>query len=376
MFLQRVFGKNDGNTARIPSIVATHGGLVCAFANNRIGSARDDVPESELLASVRLADGTWSSPRVIAAHSDWSYIIGSAVADDVAGKVMCLFSKVAVHENEFVKKYSPEERFALAAEKEKRDGIKEGFYVMETTDGINFTERRISVTPPSGRVDNWDYFSVVGSTHGSSAGITLRYGNHAGRLLLPARFSLLPVTEPALLKTGATNTVIWSDDHGETFFTGGAVEPGTAEGAVAELPDGRIYYNSRAYFGDGMRRCAWSDDCGKTFFGQRSVPDLIEPCCNGSLTSFFWRGRYVMLFSNPKSTTERRYMTLSISLDFGESWQTLLKLDDRPAAYSCLAVDEKNERLYLLFECGTGNCYEEIDVAEFSLSELLDSLLD
>ena len=320
---------------------------------------------------MRTPDSTWSPARAAAGFPDWSYMIGSAVADMETGKVMCLYKKIAVVENEFKKSHSPEARRKLALQKEERDGMTEGDYALETFDGISFTERKILIRPnPS--VSHGFLIGGAGFSHGSGSGITIRHGPHKGRLLLPARFSLHEVTDWAGLRTGSSNTVLWSDDHGESFCTGGIVEPGTGEGALAELPDGRIYFNSRAYFGDGLRRSAWSDDCGKSFYGQRSAPDLIEPCCNASMISVPYRGREILLFANPKSTSERVDMTFSASFDGGETWRNGKHVDCRHAGYSSLAFDEKSGLIFLLYECGTETSIDQIDLAELTVDEALE----
>jgi len=102
--------------------------------------------------------------------------------------------------------------------------------------------------------------------HMNEHGITLRRGEHRGRLLRPARY---------YGKQNSRNewpnhytTAIYSDDGGKVWQTS---EPfpafGTGEATVAELSDGRIYYNSRRHWApegvNPLRRwTAWSDDGG------------------------------------------------------------------------------------------------------------------
>ena len=371
MRIRTLFKGIGKDRPRIPSIVAAPDGRIYAFINNRIGSEKDDTAETEILCSVRSLSGDWSRPRVIAKQPGWSCMIGSAVADASTGNVMCLFKKIAVVENEFRKTLLPEERARMAREKEERDGALEGDYVVETADGEEFRERRISIAPNRQAAEGF-ILGSGGFSHGSGAGITMRYGKHAGRLLIPARLSLHPVTDWEGLKTGSANTVIYSDDHGESFQTGGIVEAGTGEGTLAELPDGRIYYNSRAYFRDGFRRSAWSSDAGETFTGQRAQRDLIEPCCNASVISASWQGREILLFANPKSTSQRVNMTLSASFDGGESWKDGKCVDHRCSGYSSLAFEEKSRLLFLLYECGEETSIDEVDIAELSVEEALD----
>ncbi|MBQ3864402.1 MAG: exo-alpha-sialidase [Clostridia bacterium] len=370
MRIQTLFKAAGQDHPRIPSVVAAPDGKVYAFINNRVGSDRDDTAETEILCTVRSLSGAWSKPLVVARQPDWSCMIGSAVVDTSDGRVMCLYKKIAVVENEFVKELTPEERERLARQKEERDGVQEGDYVVETLDGEVFRERKIPVAPNRMAAEGF-LLGAGGFSHGSGAGITVRHGEHAGRLLIPARISLHPVTDWEGLKTGSANTVLYSDDHGKSFQTGGIVEAGTGEGTLAELPDGRIYFNSRAYFGDGLRRSAWSCDAGETFLGQKAQQDLIEPCCNAAVVSAAYRGREILLFSNPKSTSERINMTLSASFDGGVSWQEGKCIDRRFSGYSSLAYEANSGLVFLLYECVEKTSIDEIDIAEFTVEEAL-----
>ncbi len=370
MRTQTLFKGTGGDRPRIPSVVAAPDGRVYAFANNRVATDRDDAAETEILVSVRSPEGRWSESRVISRHDGWSYMIGSAVADDSTGKVMCLFKKIAVVENEFKKKFAPEERARLAAIKEEKDGMEEGDYVVESADGTGFSERKILIHPCPGASG---FLSGSGGfSHGSGSGITLKHGPHAGRLLVPARISLHEVTDWSGLRTGSSNTVLWSDDHGSVFHTGGLVGPGTGEGTLAELPDGRIYYNSRAYFGDGYRRSAWSSDAGLSFYGQTAARDLVEPCCNAAVIAARYGEKDFLVFSNPKNRSSRVDMTLSVSTDGGEHWRCSLPVDHRRAGYSSLAFDGKKGLLFLLYECGEQTSADEIDIAEIPAGQLAD----
>jgi len=369
MKITRLFSSAGGDALRIPSIVSAPDGKVYAFANKRINTDRDDADETRLMVAVKNPGEDWGEPFVGAAHPGWSYMIGSAVCDENTGSVMCFFKKIAVMQNEFVKTMTEEARRALASEKEKADGIAEGDYILETF-GEGFTERKIEISPSPFCKEGF-LNGRGGFTHGGGSGITLHAGPYAGRLLIPARMSLHPTRTWEDLKTGSTNTLLYSDDHGETFHTGGIVEPGTGEGALAERSDGSIYFNSRAYFGDGLRRGAISLDGGLTFEEQHAHRDLIEPCCNADLLRVDYNGKICFLFSNPHSTTERTDMTLSLSEDEGKSWRFLLTLDHRKASYSSLCYEPREKKIYLLFECGEKTCIDEIDVAEFSLKEVL-----
>ena len=86
------------------------------------------------------------------------------------------------------------------------------------------------------------------SMHMNEHGITLRHGEHKGRLLRPSRYYGVRNhrDEWPTHYTGA----IYSDDHGKTWRTSDPFpENGTGEAIVTELSDGRINYNSRTLAG-------------------------------------------------------------------------------------------------------------------------------
>ena len=103
------------------------------------------------------------------------------------------------------------------------------------------------------------------SMHMNEHGITLRHGEHKGRLLRPSRW-YAGKNERARWPDHFTNA-IYSDDGGKTWHTSAPFPAnGTGEATVAELSDGTIYYNSRRHWApDGespLRRwSAMSKDC-------------------------------------------------------------------------------------------------------------------
>jgi sialidase-1 len=106
--------------------------------------------------------------------------------------------------------------------------------------------------------------------HMNESGITLRHGQHKGRLVRASRYYGEGKRPKSLFPTHYTNA-IFSDDGGKTWRTSDPFpENGTGEAAVAELSDGRIYYNSRRHWApegkSSLRRwTAWSDDGGATW---------------------------------------------------------------------------------------------------------------
>jgi sialidase-1 len=107
--------------------------------------------------------------------------------------------------------------------------------------------------------------------HMNELGITLRRGKHKGRLLRPSRWYAGKNARDRWPQH-YTNA-IFSDDFGKTWQASESFPAfGTGEATLAELSDGRIYYNSRRHWapeGENPRRrwTAWSDDGGATWKG-------------------------------------------------------------------------------------------------------------
>ncbi len=170
----------------------------------------------------------------------------------------------------------------------------------------------------------------VPSMHMNEHGITLRRGKHKGRLLRPSRW-YAGKNERARWPGHYTNAV-YSDDHGKTWETSGPFPAnGTGEATLAELSDGRIYYNSRRHWapkGENPRRrwSAWSDDGGATWQGLAMVkilpdgPQDTDYGCMGGLVRLPVVGRDILLYSNCDSPGGRHHGTVWVSFDGGASW--------------------------------------------------------
>ncbi|MEX2188195.1 MAG: sulfatase-like hydrolase/transferase [Pirellulales bacterium] len=219
------------------------------------------------------------------------------------------------------------------------------------------------------------------SMHMNEHGITLRHGKHEGRLIRAARYYAAGNTRSEW--PNHYTTAIYSDDGGKTWYTSDPFpENGTGEAAVAELSDGRIYYNSRVHWdarpNNMRRRSAWSKDGGKTWTDFRiaeALPDGNQTRsygCMGGLVRLPVAGQDILIFSNldtPKSVRER--ITVWASFDGGETWPVKRLVDAGPAGYSSLAAGRpatpSDGWIYLHYEVGKGGS----QLARFNLSWLL-----
>lgn len=184
------------------------------------------------------------------------------------------------------------------------------------------------------------------SMHMNEHGITLRHGEHAGRLLRPSRYYGKKNAREEW-PDHYTNA-IFSDDGGKTWQTSEPFpENGTGEATVAELSDGRIYYNSRVHWqerpNNTRRREAWSHDGGKTWTDFRIVEILPDGHqhrsygCMGGLVRLPVKGKDILIFSNiDTKEAKRERATVWASFDGGKTWPVKRLVFEGPSAYSSL----------------------------------------
>lgn len=232
--------------------------------------------------------------------------------------------------------------------------------------------------------------AIPAETSCSESGVTLHYGAHAGRLLLPARIMAPKGNNDLQWWPYHYNTSIYSDDGGQTWQTSGPVQSGTGEGALAEMSNGDIYYNSRSHMSiDHRRRIAWSYDEGAMYVDWRVCDTLrevgepfyfkygTEPSygCNAGLVRLPLEctgGKDVLLFSAPDNPGKgRTRMSVWASFDRGQTWPLKRLVYAGPSAYSSLAAGPDG-RIYLLFEKGVKKLYQTIAVAKFDLAWLAE----
>lgn len=255
-------------------------------------------------------------------------------------------------------------------------------------DGLTWTETGVAVHP--------DENGGMVSMHMNEHGITLRHGEHAGRLLRPSRV-YAGGNDVEYRHLHYTNAV-YSDDGGTTWHSSAPFPAfGTGEAALVELTDGRIYYNSRRHVStDGLdprrRHVAWSDDGGETWKNlsvSEVLPDGPQNLDYGLMAGLVRlpvEGADILLFSNVESPgkpagdsgswSERRRGTVWVSFDGGVTWPLRRLVTEGPFAYSSLIAGlpgtESEGWIYLLFEGGSEGPHQGGQVARFNLSWLLE----
>lgn len=267
--------------------------------------------------------------------------------------------------------------------------LRQGQLWRSSDDGKTWKKEEITIKPNAAMRSAGEAGKVPGSVHvgGCESGVTITRGDGGlyGRLLMPARYQPFGSNDREYWKDNY-NTSVYSDDGGKTwqvseFFP----EAWTGEGTLAELSDGRVYYNSRTHNPDtNQRRSAWSFDSGETWTKLDVIEELFDGGgygrgygCNAGLVRLPIKNQDVLLYSQPDTQGgDRLRMTVWASFDGGKSWPVKRLVYDGPSAYSSLAAGRAETpsegKIYLLFEGGPDGRYSAIQVASFNLPWLLD----
>lgn len=256
--------------------------------------------------------------------------------------------------------------------------------------GVSWHREAISDVRPDG-------FGLVPSSVGCmQPGITLLFGKHKGRLLMPARIQGPEGSNKVRWRAYHYSTAIYSDDGGASWKTSKPFPVlGTGEAALAEISDGSILYNSREHMTPGNRFMAWSHNGGELWLNAYRNPELPDGPrgssygCMGGMIRLPIDGRDILIYSNldtdagemPEKTGAsitkgREKIAVWASFDGGRTWPVERLVYDGPAAYSNLAAGRAGTpsqgRIYLVFEGGPEGHKSAVQVVAFNLSWLLD----
>lgn len=267
----------------------------------------------------------------------------------------------------------------------------EGWLFRSRDSGATWTRENVQLKP--------DGFGNIPKLEGVAAmqcGITLAFGKHKGRLLMPARVMGPKNSNAVEWRPYHYSTALFSDDGGAMWQTSKPFPVlGTGEAALAELSNGRILYNSREHMSRGNRFLAHSDDGGELWIDAYRSPDLPDGPRGssyglmGGMIRLPVAGHDILLYSNidnnagslPKQVGAsiaggREKATVWASFDGGRTWPVKRLVYDGPSAYSNLGVGRKGTpsegRIYLLFEGGPKGSHAAVQIVSFNLSWLLD----
>ncbi|MHB8901702.1 MAG: sialidase family protein, partial [Thermoguttaceae bacterium] len=264
-----------------------------------------------------------------------------------------------------------------------------GFLWRSRDQGATWVRENITVRP--------DGFGLIPtSVTCMQPGVTLRYGQHRGRLLVPGRIQGPTGSNDVAWRSYHYSTAIYSDDGGSTWQTSRPFPVfGTGEAALAEISDGSILYNSREHMSKGNRYLAWSYDGGETWLNPTQSLELPDGArgtsygCMGGMIRLPVEGLDILLYSNldtdagkmpdkvgGSTDKGREKITVWASFDGGKTWPLKRLVYDGPSAYSNLAAGRvgtpSQGKIFLLFEGGPDGHNAAIQVVAFNLAWLLD----
>ncbi|MBM3768671.1 MAG: exo-alpha-sialidase [Acidobacteria bacterium] len=248
------------------------------------------------------------------------------------------------------------------------------FYMRSDDDGLTFSAPREITQAFEGFRANYDWkVLATGPGHG------IRLKN--GRLLIPVWIST--GTGGHAHRPSVAGT-IYSDDEGMTWRAGDIALPNEGnwtipnETAAVELADGRVLLNSRTE-SKAHRRLLTSSPNGATNWTRPEFhPELLEPICMGSMARLTFKGKYVLLFSNPDNLSrtdgkevegrprDRKNVTVKASYDDAKSWPVSRAIEPGPSGYSDLAV-LRDGTILLFYEHPKG-----MTVARFNMEWLTE----
>ena len=300
-------GKEGYPMYRIPTLIKTHNNTLLAFCEGRRSLA--DHGNIDIVMKCSTDNGnTWSALKVI--WNDAKNTCGNAcpVIDEASGDVILITTW---------------------------NNLK--VFTMRSADNGNSWSKPVDITATV-KPAEWRWYAT-GPVHAIQLEHTFK-----GRIVVPCNHTL----------TGAPthySNVIFSDDHGLTWQTGGTAPCADSdECTIAELNDGRLMLNMRNNDGAHKRKVSYSSDGGLSWSACITDTALIEPVCQGSLLHC-QAPKAALFFSNPNSAKGRKHLTVHCSTNEGQSWGKQVLLCKGPSAYSDM-VQLNAGNLLCIFERG------------------------
>jgi sialidase-1 len=345
-------GREGYASFRIPAVVATRTGTLLAFCEGRVGSAKDHGHIDIVLK--RSADGgrTWGPLQVVADN-------GTDLAGNPAPVALDTGRVLLVH----VRSAAATEDALLRGKVKAADGRR--VWVQRSDDDGRTWSAPKEITAQVKKA-GWRWYATT-------PGHALQLGS--GRVVVPGNHTLPPTgTDNGTEAKYNSGHCLLSDDRGATWYLGYLDENTNGyvnvnETTAAELPDGRVYFNTRNDSpSPGNRADAHSLDGGRTLVKPfRPQAGLVTPVVQGSLLQL--RDPDLLLYSGPADPGLRALMTVRASADGGTTWRSALTVDGLPAAYSDL-VRVDTTTVGLLYETGDFGAYETITFRRLPVTAL------
>jgi sialidase-1 len=346
-------GREGYASFRIPAVVATRTGTLLAFCEGRVGSANDHGHIDIVLK--RSADGgrTWGPLQVVANN-------GADLAGNPAPVTLDTGRVLLVH----VRSAATASEDALLRGKVKAADGRRVWVQHSDDDGLTWSAPQ-EITAQVKKA-GWRWYATTPG-HGLQLG--------SGRVVVPGNHTLPPSgTDNGTEAKYNSGHCLLSDDRGATWYLGYVDENTNGyvnanETTAAELPDGRVYFNTRNDSpSPGNRADAHSLDGGRTLVKPfRPQAGLVTPVVQGSLLQL--RDPDLLLYSGPADPEFRALMTVRASADGGTTWRPVHTVDGLPAAYSDL-VRVDTTTVGLLYETGDFGAYETITFRRLPVTAL------
>ncbi|MGW7083354.1 sialidase family protein [Streptomyces sp. NPDC054871] len=346
-------GREGYASFRIPAVVRTNSGTLLAFCEGRVGS-QEDFGNIDVVLK-RSSDGgrTWGPLQVVVQN-------GADLAGNPAPVVLTTGRILLVHvRNAAAATEDAIRRGKVSAANGRRIWVRHS-----DDDGLTWSAGR-EITSQVKKA-SWRWYATTPGHAVQTA---------AGRVVVPANHSLPPTgTDNGTEGKYNGGHCLLSDDLGQTWRIG-YVDDNTNgyvnvnETTAAELPDGRLYFNTRNDSpAPGTRADAHSLDGGRSLVKPfRPQAGLVGPVVECSVLQL--RTPDVLLFSGPADPGFRALMTVRRSRDGGTTWQDAYTVDGLPAAYSDL-VRVDDETVGLLYETGDFSAYETITFRRIPVAAL------
>lgn len=359
-FISGRFGGDLGyEYFRIPAVVTATDGTVLVFAEGRHDSGADYGNIDLVLRRSQDGGQTWGPLQVV--WDDGANTCGNPtpVVDRDTGRIWM----IACHSLE------KDTQTALQAGKAESGRT---VWTMYSDDNGATWSTPVQITDAV-KKPQWLWFAT-----GPGVGIQLA----DGRIVIPATRN-----EGSHGGRTARSLVFYSDDHGQSWQSGGEAGDRVSEAQAVELADGRLMLSMRRVGSREMLMCqSFSNDRGDTWSPVVQHPQLISPGgqfvgysggCQASMLRYTRAGlqdRNRLIFSNPANSYPfgaegRINMTVRLSLDEGYSWPFKRQLHSRWSAYSCLTVLD-DLTIGALYSWGDKKRYERIVFERINLDWL------
>lgn len=388
-------GEEGAEGYRIPGVVATGKGTVLIFSEER--PEYGDAAVKSLVVKRSLDNGLTWSDNIYIERCDGSYWKENASLvdpEDVPNKKEVWTNPAVVldkHRGRVFFFYALSEGTVGGRNLQRYTRV---FYRYSDDEGLTWSDRRDVTDLLNVKADGTPNLDESGKPVTDENGFACDYLGRAfhmpgpghgiqlkdGRLLLQmwnrkalgvAETGIIPVAER---KYGLS--VIYSDDHGETWKYGSAFGDdgwNMGECRMAELDNGDIYLNSRyTTETNNHRAIAISRDRGVTFTDLRidkSFP--LSRSCDAGLTTVRWNGQQYLLYSKNESAEGRKNLVVRASTDGGHHWTSARIVDEGFAGYSDMTVLPDNTIL-LAYETERNR---PVYCVRFNLEWLLNSKL-